>query len=40
MYKPVDKFKKNALNHFEKNIAKSPIENFTRGKYTPNTRYL
>ena len=39
MYKLVDKFKRNSQKYFEKNIAKSSIENCTRGKYTPNTLY-
>ena len=37
MYKLVDKFKRKSQKHFEKNIAKSSIESYTRGKYTPNT---
>ena len=36
MYELVDKFKRNAKTRFEKNIAKSLINNFGRGKYKQN----
>ena len=40
MYKPVEKFLENSQKHFKRNIAQSPIEKCTRGKYTPSTLYF